>query len=417
VRDYDSPNSSSRVIWGVAGVAGLLLLAWASGWLPFDFGGTDTGQLVDDPVTAQFEELQSQPFESLPEQHEPATTRIVDVPAAGGEDMWNVTEPAEAAAPPPAEEIETVGFEPSIPAIPEIPNAAPPEIEAGPFTGERFTAAKPVGDPLGDLSSGAWQADPTPGGRPERFASAEPSPYELTRAEAPAAAPPVLDLATIDGMIRDGALDKAHAALSRIWFEHPGARETIRRRIDGTARAVFFDPQPHFMPAYTVVSGDTLGRIGQEYGVPWQYIVRLNRVDPQRIRPGDELKVVKGPFHAHVELESFTLTVHNHGLYVKQYAIGIGRDGRTPVGDFTVRDKVVNPSYTDPEGRVMSGDDPRNPIGERWLSLGSGYGIHGTLNPESIGRSESAGCVRLLNADVAELFDLLGVGSEVVISR
>jgi lipoprotein-anchoring transpeptidase ErfK/SrfK len=61
-------------------------------------------------------------------------------------------------------------------------------------------------------------------------------------------------------------------------------------------------------------------------------------------------------------------------------------------------------------------DDPRNPLGERWIGLegvsGSAvgmmaYGIHGTIEPESIGKSVSMGCVRLHNADVEQLYDLL----------
>ncbi|NOX57164.1 MAG: L,D-transpeptidase family protein [Planctomycetes bacterium] len=161
--------------------------------------------------------------------------------------------------------------------------------------------------------------------------------------------------------------------------------------------------------------GDQLRKIAKKYKVTWQYLARLNRIDPRRIRAGQKLKVIRGPFSAFIDLSDFQLTVHLHGYYVKSYRVGIGKDGATPTGTFTVLNKVVNPQYTDPDGRVIDADDPANPLGERWIDLGDGYGIHGTIEPDSIGRAVSRGCIRMLNDDVAEVYDFLTVGSEVVI--
>ncbi|MFO0490957.1 MAG: L,D-transpeptidase, partial [bacterium] len=61
-------------------------------------------------------------------------------------------------------------------------------------------------------------------------------------------------------------------------------------------------------------------------------------------------------------------------------------------------------------------DNPANPIGERWIGLdGSddntrkfvGYGVHGTVDPDSIGQQRSMGCVRLASDDVAMVYELL----------
>ena len=149
--------------------------------------------------------------------------------------------------------------------------------------------------------------------------------------------------------------------------------------------------------------------------MPWQYLVKLNRVDPQRIRPGQKLKVIKGPFSAVVDLSDFEITIHSHGYFVCTYPVGIGKDGSSPIGKFTVLNKVVNPQYTDPSGQVIDSDDPSNPLGERWIDLGDSYGIHGTIEPDSIGQAESRGCIRMRNTDVNDTFDLLGTGSEVII--
>ena len=77
---------------------------------------------------------------------------------------------------------------------------------------------------------------------------------------------------------------------------------------------------------------------------------------------------------------------------------------------------MVNPTYYGPEG-VIKADDPANPLGERWIDIGDSYGIHGTHEPDSIGQDKSRGCVRMLNEDVAEVYDFLIVGGEVKIQK
>ena len=100
---------------------------------------------------------------------------------------------------------------------------------------------------------------------------------------------------------------------------------------------------------------------------------------------------------------------------MRRYRIGIGKDDSTPIGKFKVIDKFVNPQYTDPEGQVIDADDSNNPLGEYWIGIGDGFGIHGTIDPDSVGRAESRGCIRMHNTDVEEVFGLLRTGSVVVI--
>jgi lipoprotein-anchoring transpeptidase ErfK/SrfK len=77
---------------------------------------------------------------------------------------------------------------------------------------------------------------------------------------------------------------------------------------------------------------------------------------------------------------------------------------------------MVDPTYYGPEG-VIAHDDPKNPLGERWIDIGDSYGIHGTIDPESIGKNESRGCIRMLNSHVEEVYDFLVIGSEVKIQK
>jgi len=88
--------------------------------------------------------------------------------------------------------------------------------------------------------------------------------------------------------------------------------------------------------------------------------------------------------------------------------------------------KLIKPTWTDPDtGSTYVGDDPDYPLGSRWIALEglegaatgrTGFAIHGTKDPESIGTRSSRGCIRLYNGDVVEVYNLLYNGiSEVLI--
>ena len=216
--------------------------------------------------------------------------------------------------------------------------------------------------------------------------------------------------------LSNGETREAHRELSEIYWNHKDFRPQVQEIIDSTSKAIFFQPKPHYVNPYVVQEGERLEVIAKKYQLSWEYLAKLNRTSPKRIQVGQKLKVMKGPFGAVVDLKDFTLTVHLHGYYVKRYDVGIGKDSSSPVGKFTVLNKIENPQYTDDRtGKVINGDDPANPLGERWIDLGNSYGIHGTIDPDSIGKAESRGCIRLRDNDIVEVYDFLVKGSEVVL--
>ncbi len=226
-----------------------------------------------------------------------------------------------------------------------------------------------------------------------------------------------MTLAEFDEKVQNGEILAAHRLLSQVYWKQRAHRPQLQEHLDRTAAAIFFQPQPHFVEPYVIEPGDRLEAIAAEYKVPWEYLSKLNRTDPKRIQAGRRLKVVRGPFAAVVELTDFSLTVHLQGYYVRRFSVGIGRDGASPIGKFSVLNKVVNPQYTDPDGRVIASDDPANPLGERWIDLGNSYGIHGTIDPDSIGKAASRGCIRLGHDEIVTVYDFLSVGSDVVLRR
>jgi lipoprotein-anchoring transpeptidase ErfK/SrfK len=86
------------------------------------------------------------------------------------------------------------------------------------------------------------------------------------------------------------------------------------------------------------------------------------------------------------------------------YPVAVGAPiSPSPVGTFSIVNRVSNPTYYKP-GQII-GPGTTNPIGTRWIGLSvKGFGIHGTANPGSIGFAKSHGCIRLHNHDVERLF-------------
>jgi len=90
------------------------------------------------------------------------------------------------------------------------------------------------------------------------------------------------------------------------------------------------------------------------------------------------------------------------------------------VGEYVTQDKLPEPPWMKVGQEPIPYGDPRNPLGTRWIAwyqdgFKTGYGFHGTTEPESIGKASSDGCVRLRNEDVEVLFEILPEGALVVV--
>ncbi|MFZ3588058.1 L,D-transpeptidase family protein [Bacillus sp. DJP31] len=120
-----------------------------------------------------------------------------------------------------------------------------------------------------------------------------------------------------------------------------------------------------------------------------------------------------------VMLAQNKIDIYQNGKLIKTSIVATGKNSFTPKGTYQIITKISNPGYT--PGKI-SGGDPRNPLGTRWLGLnvpgttGRTYGIHGTIDPTSLGKYVTNGCIRLDNDVIEEIFDLLPVGTTVVIN-
>ena len=166
---------------------------------------------------------------------------------------------------------------------------------------------------------------------------------------------------------------------------------------------------------YVVKSGDSLYKIGKRYKITAGFIKRINYLSSDRINVGDNLKVFQGPFDIDIEKSKFRISGWLYGKFNKEYPIGIGKNGSTPEGEFVVENKLVDPVWDPPGPEYAASKASDNPLGTRWIGFKSEYGIHGTIAPETIGREDSRGCVRMLNPDVEEVYDLVVHGSKVTV--
>jgi LysM repeat protein len=167
---------------------------------------------------------------------------------------------------------------------------------------------------------------------------------------------------------------------------------------------------------YTVESGDSLGKIAKKFGTTVELVKKSNGLARDLIRVGDRLRIYQGHFAVEVSKTANMLTVTDNGKFFKRYRVGTGQFSKTPVGEFKITSRIENPPWYRADGKTIPYGDPENILGTHWLGLNvPGYGIHGTWESDTIGRQSSAGCIRLLNDDVAELFVMLPVDTPVII--
>ena len=164
---------------------------------------------------------------------------------------------------------------------------------------------------------------------------------------------------------------------------------------------------------YIIKSGDSLNRIAINYNLPVSTIVKANKLKSTVIYPGQSLRVYKGDWRIEVSKMAKLLYVYDGKELFAIYDIGIGKEGRTPKGEFVLTDKIEHPAWYSPDGRIVPYGEKENVLGTHWLKImptGNtdsayiGYGIHGTWDNGSITKSMSNGCIRMTNEEVAELF-------------
>jgi len=224
-----------------------------------------------------------------------------------------------------------------------------------------------------------------------------------------------------------------------------GERNALRSQIASLNETLFFGSAvaagDAITDSYTIAAGDSLVTIVSKQGIPveWQLIARINKVNPSALKIGQKIKVVRQPLHAIVHKSEYRMDVYAGDplapgsttqtgpdgqdpswTYIRSFMVGLGESGGTPEGAFVIKpkSKLINPRWVNPRDskQKFDGGDPKNPIGKHWMGLEgtdevtrkfTSYGIHGTIDPASIGKQMSMGCIRMLPDDVAMVYEML----------
>ncbi|HSW44602.1 MAG TPA: L,D-transpeptidase family protein [Phycisphaerae bacterium] len=177
-----------------------------------------------------------------------------------------------------------------------------------------------------------------------------------------------------------------------------------------------------------VTSGDKLNRIARSAQISEDLLARINGMrNKDFLREGRSIKVLQGPFHASICKRDHEMHLYLRHVYVWTARVALGENGKTPTGVWKIANRLENPPWIDPrDGKVYHPDDPANPLGEFWIGMEgidglavgrSGFGIHGTIEPETIGQDVSLGCVRLAPEDIALVYRLLEPGASHVVTH
>ncbi|MAJ47079.1 MAG: hypothetical protein CBC35_07425 [Planctomycetes bacterium TMED75] len=318
-----------------------------------------------------------------------------------------------------------------------------PRVEPEPTRTARANSLLPT-TPVQTIESSAMKAEPAREvvSNPAEIESSTPVSRAPKRPSEPrvlesivTATQPTEQSSRIEALKKSAQLDPlaARMQLSQLVASEtlgPGEAMEARKELNRLAGVLLFDPsvlpQDPFVDRYVVQPGDSLSRIARNTGVKseWTMIKRINQItNPNSIRVGQSLKIPVGTFHARVSKQDYRLDLfleNEHGrVLVASCPVGLGEFDATPTGRFVVREqsKLVNPQWRNPRtGEFFYSDDPENPIGERWIGIKGidqtnsdllGYGIHGTIDEESIGQMHSMGCIRMNDADVKLVYDAL----------
>lgn len=174
------------------------------------------------------------------------------------------------------------------------------------------------------------------------------------------------------------------------------------------------EPDAHSL-VHEVKAGENLTLISRKYGVTVGIIKKINGLEGDKIVPAQKLKIPTYKFSVVVDKSQNTLILKGDEEVLKTYHVSTGEKNSTPVGVFKVTDKLLDPTWYK-AGAVVPPGSAENVLGTRWIGISEkGYGIHGTTEPDKIGQQVTAGCVRMRNEEVEELYELVPAGAEVII--
>lgn len=387
------------------------------------------------PVTATNSAAANEKSMELPPASDPSTGSNIGYNGESGAASTS-TESVETASVPPVPQI------PDLPPLlseddePKSPTASVPINLPANVPTARYASEAPVANPPTPTNVTPLAAAPTAttqnAGQPNArtFGSTGSDRYgSVSAAEttAPSESPFEASWAEIQAALARQDLSGAHQKLSQ-WYENPALSRTEAQQVDALlsqlAGTVVYSTEHRLEPPYTVRTGETLQTIAAQFEVPWQLLAKINGVPASNmVQPGQELKVVRGPFSAVIDLAKNEMTLMLNDRYAGRFAITPEAAAAGKEGQWVVEQKLVSPAAS-PQGVVGAAYASGGPV-DRVLVLRNDTTAGG---PSAIsitsGSTQPSGptavapaAARLSLQDAEEVADILSIGSRVTIRR
>ncbi len=202
------------------------------------------------------------------------------------------------------------------------------------------------------------------------------------------------------------------------FFHDPDINGEERQRLidllDPLAGKVIYSSEHTLEAPHEVKPGEQLDSIAQQYQLPVSLLQNINGIaQPEALRPGTKLKVLRGPFRAEIDLKRSELVLFLGKYYAGRFAISVGNDPAPQPTECQLLGKEAGHEYVGQNGIRIPARAAGNPYGDVYLDLGNGICVHGS--PETIPSQAGLGCVSLSDADVADIAGILSVGSKITI--
>ncbi len=225
----------------------------------------------------------------------------------------------------------------------------------------------------------------------------------------------------VQAVLDRGELSQALLLLSD-WYGDPSLTPAESREVETMlsqlAGSVIYSTEHRLEPPYVIQAGELLEDIAKKYEVPWQLLAKINGIAREdALQPGQKLKVLQGPFTALVDLSDHQLTLMLDRRYAGKFSIDIDPQATIEEGHWQVNQKLITP------GNIRQ---PTAPLGiaaeEQSLVLTNATSTPGQVvvlrGPGASATGSPAGRdIRLRSSDVQDVYDILSVGSRVIIRR
>lgn len=365
-----------------------------------------------------------EPNAAAPPAGTPPVAAAIATPSSSATPLAGIT-------PAPATHAPSVPAIPAVPqpSVPSMPIAAAGEAPAAAAGGTTYLNAQAAPAPVPEAVASA--ALPAPGmtERPDRYATLSSTPPVSAGVLTPGASPEVptathstaaftTSWTDAHDKLAAGRYAEALAALS-IWHDDPslGLEESQRLEdlLGQLAGTVIYSQQDLLLPPHVVAAGETLPMVAMPLGISWQLLGKINGVaNPQDLVPGEHLKVLRGPFDAVVSVSRRRVSLQLGGYYAGSFPVAIGRTFLPRVGTSIPVAEVRRGTVNHPLPATL---DTPEPAAKPAIVLADGLLIEAAEDPGSVGDPLSSSSLIVSVRDFAELLDILGPGSKVLIRQ